>query len=174
MNTPFPEKTMLAKGDADTDEINEVINAGYQRAVGMILWAVRHVFIEGKYGVSVLCSVMAYPSWKAFKAAMHMSWGRGHTEVSSPLQEVMSASSMTWGGGDPGKTCHGMCPGSPHPKSPAHPALHPPRVTDLPKSWRRLRRASLTCEAFAMGDLCSATPNGICVQFIKLKCNCSA
>ena len=55
-----------------TDEINEVINAGYQRAVGMILWAVRHVFIEGKYGVSVLCSVMAYPSWKAFKAAMHM------------------------------------------------------------------------------------------------------
>ena len=72
VNTPFPEKTMLAKGDADTDEINEVINAGYQRAVGMILWAVRHVFIEGKYGVSVLCSVMAYPSWKAFKAAMHM------------------------------------------------------------------------------------------------------
>ena len=78
------------------------------------------------------------------------------------------------GGGDPGKTCHGMCFGSPHPKSPAHPALHPPRVTDLPKSWRRLRRASLTREAFAMGDLCSATPNGICVQFIKLKCNCSA
>ena len=52
--------------------------------------------------------------------------------------------------------------------SAAHPAFHPPRVTDLPKGWRCLRRASLTYEAFAMGDLCSATPNGICDQIIKL------
>ena len=47
-------------------------------------------------------------------------------------------------GGESGKACHGMCFGPPHPKSPAHPALHPPRVTDLPKSLQRLRRASLT------------------------------
>ena len=72
VNTPFPEKIELCKGDATPEEIAEVLEMGYQRAVGMILWAVRHVFLEGKFGASMLCSVMSYPSKKAFKAAMHM------------------------------------------------------------------------------------------------------
>ena len=42
------------------------------RAVGMILWAVRHCFPEGKYGASQLCSMMLCPSDAAFDAAMHM------------------------------------------------------------------------------------------------------
>ena len=70
-----------------------------------------------------------------------------------------------------------MCFGASHPKSPAHPALHPPRVTDLPKSWRRQPcggspTCPLTCGAFAMRDLCSATPNCICAQINLHPCLC--
>ena len=49
-----------------------MITLGYQRAVGMLLWAARHCYPECKYGVSQLCSVMARPSHLAFKTAMHM------------------------------------------------------------------------------------------------------
>ena len=38
----------------------------------MLLWAARHCYPECKYGVSRLCSVMARPTYKAFRAAMHM------------------------------------------------------------------------------------------------------
>ena len=72
VNTPFPEKVTLSKDDATPEEAKEVLEMLYQRAVGMILWAVRHVFVEGKFGISQLCSVMSNPSHKAFKAAMHM------------------------------------------------------------------------------------------------------
>ena len=53
-------------------EVEEVKALGYQRAIGMILWAARHVFPEAKHGFSQCCSVMAVPSMCAFKAAMHM------------------------------------------------------------------------------------------------------
>lgn len=59
-------------------EAQDVKAAGYQRAVGMALWAIRHCYPEGKYGISQACSVMANPSWKAFRALMHMiTWIAG-------------------------------------------------------------------------------------------------
>ena len=70
---PFPENACISKLDEPaTSEVSEVLNLGYQRAVGMLLWAARHCFPECKYGVSRLCSVMAKPTYKAFRAAMHM------------------------------------------------------------------------------------------------------
>ena len=75
VNTPFPEKVTLDKDEASDAEVQEVLDLEYQRAVGLILWAVRHTYPEGRFGVSQLCRVMARPSHKAFKAAMHMiSW----------------------------------------------------------------------------------------------------
>ena len=72
-NLPFPENACISKLDEpDTSEVSEVLNLGYQKAVGMLLWAARHCFPECKYGVSRLCSVMAKPTYKAFRAAMHM------------------------------------------------------------------------------------------------------
>jgi hypothetical protein len=68
----FLKKVQLLKGDADEAETKMINDCGFMRAVGMILWAVRHVFTEGKYGVSQLCSVMSSGSNKSFKAAMHM------------------------------------------------------------------------------------------------------
>ena len=72
-NLPFPENTSISKlEEPETSEVNEVLTLGYQRAVGMLLWAARHCFPECKYGVSRLCSVMARPTYRAFRAAMHM------------------------------------------------------------------------------------------------------
>ena len=42
------------------------------RAVGMILWAARNVFMECMVGASMLCRVMSAPSEIAWNAAMHM------------------------------------------------------------------------------------------------------
>jgi hypothetical protein len=72
VGTPFPDKMMLSKDDVTDDDEGEAVKAaGYQRAMGMILWAARHAYPEVKQACSQLCSVMAKPSWKAFKAAMH-------------------------------------------------------------------------------------------------------
>jgi site-specific DNA-cytosine methylase len=72
-NTPFLESTRISKLDeVDAEEIQQVLQLGYQRAVGMLLWAARHCYPECKYGVSRLCSVMARPTYRAFRAAMHM------------------------------------------------------------------------------------------------------
>ena len=73
VNEPIPPKLMLSKLDpVEAKESEMVLKAGYQVAVGMILWAVRHCHGIGKAGVSQLCGVMAAPSWKAFGAAMQM------------------------------------------------------------------------------------------------------
>ena len=73
VHVPYPEKVKVSKLDQPDDtEVGEVIALGYQRAVGLILWAARHCYPECKYGISQLCSVMARPSYKAFSAAMHM------------------------------------------------------------------------------------------------------
>jgi site-specific DNA-cytosine methylase len=71
--TIFPAKVYLSKHDRPSDEeIKANLGRGYMRAVGMILWAVRHCYPEGKYGVSQLCKMMSCPSNAAFEAAMHM------------------------------------------------------------------------------------------------------
>ena len=72
-HTPFLENTRISKlEEVDSEEIKQVLQLGYQRAVGMLLWAARHSYPECKYGVSRLCSVMAKPTYRAFRAAMHM------------------------------------------------------------------------------------------------------
>ena len=42
------------------------------RAVGMIMWAARNVYMECLLGVSQLCRLMAKPTEEAWAAAMHM------------------------------------------------------------------------------------------------------
>jgi hypothetical protein len=70
---PVPPKLFLSKADdVSEEESAAVIKAGYQAAVGMLLWAVRHCHPLGKTGVSMMCRVMAKPSWRAFNAAMQM------------------------------------------------------------------------------------------------------
>jgi site-specific DNA-cytosine methylase len=70
---PVPPKLFLSKGDAISEaESAAVIKAGYQAAVGMTLWAVRHCHDIGKPGVSMCCRVMAKPSWRAFNAVMQL------------------------------------------------------------------------------------------------------
>jgi hypothetical protein len=72
INSFLPPKTSLSKFDKPPDlEIQESQAKGYNRAVGMIVWAVRHVAPIGKYGVTQLCTVMATPGHAAFEAAMH-------------------------------------------------------------------------------------------------------
>ena len=72
-STPFAENTKISKlEEVDSEEITQVLQLGYQRAVSMLLWAARHSYPECKYGVSRLCSVMARPTYRAFRAAMHM------------------------------------------------------------------------------------------------------
>ena len=56
----------------DEAEISAVIEAGFQTGVGMVLCAARHVFSECRVGCSLVCRVMAKPSWKAFGALMQM------------------------------------------------------------------------------------------------------
>jgi len=73
VNDPAPPKLHLSKGDkVEPSECTRVLKAGYQAAVGMLLWAVRHCHPIGKTAVSMMCRVMANPSWKAFNAAMQL------------------------------------------------------------------------------------------------------
>ena len=69
VNDFFPEKLTLQKGDATPEEIKRYLPL-YQRATGILMWAVRHVFVEGRFGMSQYTSVMSCPSEKAFKAIM--------------------------------------------------------------------------------------------------------
>jgi len=83
VKTPFPDGLKLsrqpivaAQKNDDSDEIDEeiikVLDKGYMRAVGMILWAARNVYAECTAGVSQLCRVMSCPTEEAWAAAMHM------------------------------------------------------------------------------------------------------
>jgi hypothetical protein len=68
----LPPKTSLSKFEKPPElEVKGSQDKGYNRAVGMIVWAVRHVAPIGKYGVTQLCSVMATPGKQAFEAAMN-------------------------------------------------------------------------------------------------------
>ena len=54
---------------------------GYQRAVGMLLWAQRGVYPECAYGMNQLCRFMASPTREAWKAAMYMmAYMRDHKD----------------------------------------------------------------------------------------------
>ena len=77
---PIPSKFTVSKVDVvDDAESTAVLDAGFQSAMGMALWAARHCFPECRVGCSLICRVMAKPSWKAFYALMHMiKWMRQH------------------------------------------------------------------------------------------------
>jgi site-specific DNA-cytosine methylase len=73
IRTPFPEKLVLSKHNKpEESEIRHYQQLGYNRAVGMVVWAVRHVMPACKFGVSQLCGVMAVPGKDAWDAVMHM------------------------------------------------------------------------------------------------------
>lgn len=76
--TPFPPGKKLWKSkNPDPAEVKEVLDLGYQRAVGMLLWAQRGVYPECTYGVNQLCRFMSSPTREAWDAAMHMmAWMR--------------------------------------------------------------------------------------------------
>jgi site-specific DNA-cytosine methylase len=69
----LPTNFSCSKSDpVEEDEAKQVLKEGYQCLVGMLLWAARHCYPECRVGVSILCRVMARPSWSAFKAGTHM------------------------------------------------------------------------------------------------------
>ena len=70
---PFPEGVILTKAhELNVGECEANIKRGYQRLVGSLLWAVRHVSPTSAYGCSQLCKLMSAPSDRAWQAAMHM------------------------------------------------------------------------------------------------------
>ena len=73
-STPFPANKYLSWRHKipDPAETQEVLNLGYQRAIGMLLWAQRGVFPECAYGLNQLCRLMSAPTREAWTAAMHM------------------------------------------------------------------------------------------------------
>ena len=73
MREPVVKGMFIIKLDAVTEEeTRAVLAAGYQTAVGMLMWPVRQCYPGGKVAVSMLCRVMARPHWDAFKHAMHL------------------------------------------------------------------------------------------------------
>jgi hypothetical protein len=73
LKEPVAKGMFISKLDAVTDEeAKAVLEAGYQVAVGMLMWAVRQCYPGGKVAVSMLCRIMAKPHWEAFKHAMHL------------------------------------------------------------------------------------------------------
>ena len=59
---PVPKGMFISKIDIVTDqEAQAVLDAGYQVAVGMLMWAVRQCYPGGKVAVSMLCRVMVRP-----------------------------------------------------------------------------------------------------------------
>ena len=77
-STPVPEglqiTRQLKKRDSAALEAKakEIINRGYQRLLGMLLWAARGVFPECLVGTSLMGRVMAAPTEEAWGAAVHM------------------------------------------------------------------------------------------------------
>ena len=80
VNEPFNPKSKVSKDMVvDPAESILVLAAGYLRAVGLILWAARHVHPESKFGISILGSVAHKSSWLAFSDAMWMiKWMEQH------------------------------------------------------------------------------------------------
>ena len=71
--TAFPENIMLSKSiDPGEGEVKRNIDRGYQRLIGSLLWAVRHVYPQCAYGCSQLCKLMSAPTDLAWLCALHM------------------------------------------------------------------------------------------------------
>ena len=54
------------------EEVDEVLELGYQKVVGELLWAQRNCYPDIAQGVIQLCKVMSRPSLVAWSAALHM------------------------------------------------------------------------------------------------------
>ena len=69
-STPFPEHMFLSKLDKSVtdEEVKVVMDRGYQKLVGCLLWVARNVAPEICAGVSQLCRVMSRPSERAWDA----------------------------------------------------------------------------------------------------------
>jgi hypothetical protein len=79
VHTPVPEGTFLCQRDkfgdiieTSSEEHTAVIERGYQKVCGELLWATRNTYPQCSAGMVQLCSVMSRPTEEAWKAAMHM------------------------------------------------------------------------------------------------------
>ena len=73
IKTPVTKGMFISKNTVVSEqESKEVLNAGFQVAVGMLMWAVRMCYPGGKVAVSMMCRVMAKPSWEVFGEAMNL------------------------------------------------------------------------------------------------------
>ena len=73
INTPIPDKLFLwRRRDTKDEEKLRVLNKGYQRLFGMLLWAARGTFPECLLGTSILGRMMSAPTDEAWTAAVWM------------------------------------------------------------------------------------------------------
>ena len=69
----------LLQPDSSEEEHKRVLDRGYQKAVGCILWAARNVFPQTLYTVGQLCKVMSKPTEEAWSVAMQLiGWMHAH------------------------------------------------------------------------------------------------
>ena len=79
--TPMPDNCYIYLNPKTTQhESDRVLDRGYQRLFGMLLWAARDVYPECLQGCSMLGRVLSRPTEEAWKAALHMTkyikgWG---------------------------------------------------------------------------------------------------
>jgi site-specific DNA-cytosine methylase len=73
VSTPLPPGFFVSKAQKSSEEENQrVLDKGYQRLFGSLLWAARGTFPECLQGTSMLGRVMAAPTEEAWAAACHM------------------------------------------------------------------------------------------------------
>ena len=73
VRTPIPDHFFVSKNQQpDLNEIKNVMERGYQRLFGMLLWAARGVFRDCLVGTSMMGRVVATPTEYAWSGAVHM------------------------------------------------------------------------------------------------------
>jgi len=71
--TPFPHGLSLHKSDCESDEESqEILDKGYMKIVGMLLWCARGVYPECSAGMHELSKVASRPSYLAWGSAVKM------------------------------------------------------------------------------------------------------
>ena len=72
MTTSYPVDALpdvrVNKEEVSDDEARETIARGYQRVVGMIMWAARHRFPKCQLAASYASRVLSHPSLRDWKA----------------------------------------------------------------------------------------------------------
>ena len=117
VSTPVPDGFFIHKNpETPTEESKRVLDRGYQRLFGMLLWAARGVFPECLQGTSLLGRVMSAPTEEAWEAACHMltylhqhkDHGIRYSTLGNPAPYTMADSSNK---ADPtdGKCQYGHC-----------------------------------------------------------------